>query len=100
MYKVRANTLARYRACLRLYFPPPLPKKKLSQLTVKDIRLWLDQLRVTRRCCALGTDAALRWRGPTQPLDDQHRWDTARRLLHDDARRPEDRLAGLLLLLY
>jgi hypothetical protein len=44
--------------------------------------------------------AAIRWNGPTQPLDDQHRWDTARRLLHDDELKPEDRLAGLLLLLY
>ncbi|MEU8252250.1 tyrosine-type recombinase/integrase [Nonomuraea sp. NPDC048916] len=56
VHKVRPNTLARYRACLRLYFPAPLLKKKLSQLTAKDIRLWLDQLRVTCRCCALGTD--------------------------------------------
>jgi hypothetical protein len=44
--------------------------------------------------------AAIRWNGPTQPLDDQHRWGSARRLLHDDSLKPEDRLAGLLLLLY
>jgi len=43
---------------------------------------------------------ALRWNGPTQPLDEQHRWDVARRLLHDDALKTEDRLASLLLLLY
>ncbi|MFE3166698.1 hypothetical protein [Streptomyces sp. NPDC059224] len=43
---------------------------------------------------------AVRWNGPTQPLDDEHRWNTARRLLHDDTLKPEDRLAGLLLLLY
>ena len=42
---------------------------------------------------------AHRWLGPTQPLDDQHRWDVARRLLHDEDLKPEDRLAGLLLLL-
>ena len=41
-----------------------------------------------------------RWTGPAQLLDDQHRWDTARRLLHDDTLKPEDRLAGLLVLLY
>jgi hypothetical protein len=41
-----------------------------------------------------------RWMGPTQPLDDQHRWNTARRLLHDDTLKPDDRLAGLLVLLY
>lgn len=43
---------------------------------------------------------AKRWNGPTDPLDDQHRWDTARRLLHDDTLKAEHRLAGLLLLLY
>ncbi|MEU6369907.1 hypothetical protein ABZ876_30275 [Streptomyces sp. NPDC046931] len=43
---------------------------------------------------------AIRWNGPTQPLDDEHRWNTARRLLHDDTLKPEDRLAGQLLLLY
>ena len=43
---------------------------------------------------------AHRWMGPTQPLDDQHRWNIARRLLHDDTLKPDDRLAGLLVLLY
>ncbi|WP_327436581.1 site-specific integrase (plasmid) [Streptomyces sp. NBC_01201] len=43
---------------------------------------------------------AVRWNGPSQTMDDEARWDTARRLLHDDALKPEDRLAGLLLLLY
>lgn len=40
--------------------------------------------------------ASIRWGGPARLLDDQHRWDTARRLLHDAALKPEDRLAGLL----
>ncbi|WP_413098142.1 hypothetical protein [Streptomyces sp. Inha503] len=43
---------------------------------------------------------AVRWNGPTQGMDDEARWDTARRLLHDDTIRPEDRLADLLLLLH
>jgi len=43
---------------------------------------------------------AARWNGPSQLLDHQHRWDTARRLLHDDVLKPDDRLAGLLVLLY
>lgn len=43
---------------------------------------------------------ARRWMGPTRPLDDQRRWDIARRLLHDDTLKPDDRLAGLLVLLY
>lgn len=33
-------------------------------------------------------------------MDDEAHWDTARRLLHDDSLKPEDRLTGLLLLLY
>ena len=44
--------------------------------------------------------ASVRWAGPAQLLDDQHRWDTARRLLHDDDLGAEDRLAGLLVMLY
>ncbi|ROQ94314.1 hypothetical protein EDE04_0732 [Streptomyces sp. 2132.2] len=43
---------------------------------------------------------AVRWNGPTRPLDDEHRWNAACRLLHDDTLKPEERLAGLLLLLY
>jgi hypothetical protein len=43
---------------------------------------------------------ATRWHGPTRALDDQARWDAARRLLHDDTLATRDRLAGLLVLLY
>jgi hypothetical protein len=43
---------------------------------------------------------AVRWRGPAWALDDQARWDAARRLLHDDTVNARDRLAGLLVLLY
>ncbi|MFI7642319.1 hypothetical protein [Nonomuraea sp. NPDC049400] len=43
---------------------------------------------------------ATQWQGPTGPMDDQARWDAARRLLHDDTIGPRDRLAGLLILLY
>ncbi|MGY1503694.1 site-specific integrase (plasmid) [Streptomyces sp. QTS52] len=46
------------------------------------------------------TFPAERWNGPSQPMDDEVRWHTARRLLHDDTLKSEDRLAGLLLLLY
>ena len=44
--------------------------------------------------------SAARWTGPAAVLDGENRWDIARRLLHDDALKPEDRLAGLLVLLY
>ncbi len=38
---------------------------------------------------------ATRWNGPTRTLDTEARWDQARRLLHDEALKPEDRFAGL-----
>lgn len=41
-----------------------------------------------------------RWQDPVNPLDDDHRWTVTRRLLHDSTLDSEDRLAGLLLLLY
>ncbi len=43
---------------------------------------------------------ANRWQGPTSALDDQARWDVARRLLHDGTLNARDRFAGLLVLLY
>jgi hypothetical protein len=43
---------------------------------------------------------AIRWTGPSGSLDHEERWSQARRLLHDDTLAPEDRVAGLLLLLY
>src|SRR5260370_33004118 len=43
---------------------------------------------------------AVRWRGPVRALDDEARWDAARRLLHDETVNARDRLAGLLVLLY
>lgn len=44
--------------------------------------------------------AATRWGGPAGVIDTEARWDQARRLLHDDTLKPEDRVAGLLVLLY
>ena len=43
---------------------------------------------------------AIRWQGPIRVLDEEARWDAARRLLHDDTVNARDRLAGLLVLLY
>ena len=43
---------------------------------------------------------AVRWDGPSGVIDTEARWDQARRLLHDETIKPEDRLAGLLVLLY
>ncbi|MGW2370275.1 hypothetical protein ACWCZ5_32585 [Streptomyces sp. NPDC001667] len=74
-------------------------------MTSDDVRLrreaghfvrWARSQKITRDL----SFPAERWNGPSQPMDDEARWATARRLLHDDALKPEDRLAGLLLLLY
>jgi len=43
---------------------------------------------------------ATRWAGPARVIDTEARWQQARWLLHDDSVRPEDRAAGLLVLLY
>lgn len=43
---------------------------------------------------------AIRWDGPAGVIDTETRWDQARWLLHDDTVKPEDRVAGLLVLLY
>jgi hypothetical protein len=43
---------------------------------------------------------ALRWGGPSGVIDTEARWEQARWLLHDDTVKPEDRVAGLLVLLY
>lgn len=44
--------------------------------------------------------AAVKWGGPTGIIDTEIRWQQARRLLHDATLKPEDRVAGLLVLLY
>ena len=43
---------------------------------------------------------AVKWDGLCGVIDTEARWDQARRLLHDETIKPEDRLAGLLVLLY
>ena len=55
---------------------------------------------VSRRHASCLTAPATRWTGPSGPLDQDRRWADARRLLHDDAYPPADRVAGLLILLY
>ena len=44
--------------------------------------------------------AATKWAGPNGDIDSEARWQQARRLLHDTSIKPEDRVAGLLVLLY
>lgn len=44
--------------------------------------------------------AATKWDGPRRVIDSEARWAHARQLLHDDSIKAEDRVAGLLVLLY
>jgi hypothetical protein len=44
--------------------------------------------------------AAVKWEGPSGIIDTEARWEQARQLLHDDTLKPEDRVAGLFVLLY
>ncbi|GAA3370569.1 hypothetical protein GCM10020367_17710 [Streptomyces sannanensis] len=36
--------------------PPAFGEKKLTKLTAKDVRTWLNQLRITCQCCTRGLD--------------------------------------------
>jgi uncharacterized protein YidB (DUF937 family) len=78
-----------------------------------DLEAWLTSAQATHRTDAgnfvrwarkqklTSLDfAAIRWGGPTGVIDTETRWEQARWLLHDDTLKPEDRVAGLLVLLY
>src|SRR6478609_6105493 len=47
-----------------------------------------------------GGPNARKWAGPNGDIDGEARWEQARRLLHEQSIKPEDRVAGLLALLY
>jgi hypothetical protein len=95
----------------------------LDWLTVRDLALatagqgdleaWLGSAQATHRTDAgnfvrwarrhklTSLDfAAVKWTGPAGVIDTEARWEQARWLLHDDTLKPEDRAAGLLVLLY
>ncbi|WP_406158909.1 site-specific integrase [Streptomyces sp. NBC_01005] len=57
VHQLRENTHTRYTACVNNYLIPGLGKKKLTKLTAKDVRTWLNQLRTTCQCCARNIDA-------------------------------------------
>ena len=78
-----------------------------------DLETWLASPQATHRADAgnfvrwarkqklAGLDfAATRWSAPAGVIDTEARWEQARRLLHDGTLKPEDRVAGLLVLLY
>ncbi|MFG2417823.1 site-specific integrase [Streptomyces sp. NPDC048448] len=56
---------------------------------------WVNSRKLTRLDLP-----ALRWTGPTGAIDTETRWEQARWLLGDSTLKPEDRVAGLLVLLY
>ncbi|MCX4845775.1 tyrosine-type recombinase/integrase [Streptomyces sp. NBC_00893] len=58
VHRLRENTHTRYATCIRLYLKPGLGTKKLSRLTTRDVRTFLDRLRTTCQCCAQELDAA------------------------------------------
>jgi integrase len=49
-------TAANYDMFVRLYIVPELGKKRLDKLAVRDVRVWLNQLRERCQCCAQGKD--------------------------------------------
>ncbi|MCX4859635.1 tyrosine-type recombinase/integrase [Streptomyces canus] len=57
VHQLRENTHTRYTACVNRHLIPGLGKKKLTKLTAKDVRTWLNQLRTTCQCCMRGLDA-------------------------------------------
>ncbi|WP_194926657.1 hypothetical protein [Catenulispora pinisilvae] len=85
----------------------------LATCTQGDLEAWLCEPEATHRREAghfvrwaknqklTGVDLpAVKWGGPTRAIDTEARWEQARRLLHDDTIAPDDRVAGLLVLLY
>jgi len=51
-------TAANYRLFCRYYIVPLIGGKRLDKLSVRDVKLWLNQVRTTCQCCAQGKDAA------------------------------------------
>ena len=52
------KTVEKYVLLSRLYLVPGLGTKRIDRLQVRDIRTWLNRLRITCQCCAQGKDAA------------------------------------------
>lgn len=52
------STVANYDLFTRLYIVPDLGRKRLDRLSVRDVRLWLNELKERCQCCAQGKDKA------------------------------------------
>ncbi|MEU6402208.1 site-specific integrase [Streptomyces sp. NPDC046985] len=56
VHHLRETTHTRYTAVVHQHLIPGLGSKKLSKLTAKDVRTWLNELRTVCWCCARGID--------------------------------------------
>ena len=54
------STVANYEFFSRVYIDPDLGSKRLDRLSVRDVQLWMNDLRTRCQCCAQGKDAARR----------------------------------------
>jgi hypothetical protein len=54
------STVANYEFFGKAYINPSLGSKRLDRLTVRDVQLWMNDLRERCQCCAQGKDAARR----------------------------------------
>ena len=54
------STVANYEFFSDAYINPSLGSKRLDRLTVRDVQLWMNDLRERCQCCAQGKDAARR----------------------------------------
>lgn len=57
VHQLRETTHTRYTAVVEQYLIPGLGRKKLAKLTARDVRTWLNHLRMVCQCCARGIDA-------------------------------------------
>lgn len=50
-------TAATYELFTRLYIVPYLGRRKLEKLSVRDVQVWVNEMRMRCQCCAQGKDA-------------------------------------------
>jgi integrase len=51
-------TASNYEMFARLYIVPDLGARKLEKLTLRDVQMWVNDLRARCQCCSQGKDAA------------------------------------------
>ncbi|MGK5696181.1 tyrosine-type recombinase/integrase [Streptomyces sp. URMC 128] len=57
VHHLRGNAHTRYTTCVHRHLIPGLGKEKLTKLTAKDVRTWLNQPRTTCQCCTRRLDS-------------------------------------------